>query len=185
MASKNLKIAFIGTGIMGAPIAGHIMDAGYELTVYNRTKEKAADLIERGAAWADSVAEAAKDADVVFSMVGFPTDVEEVYLAGEGLLASAKDGAYLIDLTTSAPELARDIAGAAEVCGKHAFDCPVTGGEVPSPAPSRPSSALPSAISSPSARCSRPSPPRSAASAVPARARPRSSPTRSPWRAPW
>ena len=129
MASKNLKIAFIGTGIMGAPIAGHIMDAGYELTVYNRTKEKAADLIERGAAWADSVAEAAKDADVVFTMVGFPTDVEEVYLAGEGLLASAKDGAYLIDLTTSAPELARDIAGAAEVCGKHAFDCPVTGGE--------------------------------------------------------
>ena len=87
MASKNLKIAFIGTGIMGAPIAGHIMDAGYELTVYNRTKEKAADLIERGAAWADSVAEAAKDADVVFTMVGFPTDVEEVYLAGEGLLA--------------------------------------------------------------------------------------------------
>ena len=129
MASKNLKIAFIGTGIMGAPIAGHIMDAGYELTVYNRTKEKAADLIERGAAWADSVAEAAKDTDVVFTMVSFPTDVEEVYLAGEGLLASAKDGAYLIDLTTSAPELARDIAGAAEVCGKHAFDCPVTGGE--------------------------------------------------------
>ncbi len=129
MASKNLKIAFIGTGIMGAPIAGHIIDAGYELTVYNRTKEKAADLIERGAAWADSVAEAAKDADVVITMVGFPTDVEEIYLAGEGLRASAKDGAYLIDLTTSAPELARDIAGAAEVCGKHAFDCPVTGGE--------------------------------------------------------
>ncbi len=129
MADKNLKIAFIGTGIMGAPIAGHIMDAGYELTVYNRTKSKAAGLVERGAAWADSPAEAAKDADVVFTMVGFPTDVEEIYLAGEGLLASAKDGAYLIDLTTSAPELARDIAGAAEVCGKHAFDCPVTGGE--------------------------------------------------------
>lgn len=72
MASKNLKIAFIGTGIMGAPIAGHIMDAGYELTVYNRTKEKAADLIERGAAWADSVAEAAKDADVAFTMSASP-----------------------------------------------------------------------------------------------------------------
>lgn len=129
MADKNLKIAFIGTGIMGAPIAGHIMDAGYELTVYNRTKAKAAGLIERGATWAASPAEAAKDADVVFTMVGFPTDVEEIYLAGEGLLASAKDGAHLIDLTTSAPELARDIAAAAEVCGKHAFDCPVTGGE--------------------------------------------------------
>ena len=127
--SKKLKVAFIGTGIMGAPIAGHIMDAGYPLTVFNRTKAKAEGLIAKGATWADSPAEAAKDADVVFTMVGFPTDVEEIYLAGDGLLATAKDGAYLIDLTTSAPELARDIAGAAEVCGKHAFDCPVTGGE--------------------------------------------------------
>ena len=129
MTDSKLKIAFIGTGIMGAPIAGHIMDAGYPLTVFNRTKEKAEGLIAKGAVWADSPAAAAKDADVVFTMVGFPTDVEEIYLAGEGLLATAKDGAYLIDLTTSAPELARDIAGAAEVCGKHAFDCPVTGGE--------------------------------------------------------
>ena len=127
--SKKLKVAFIGTGIMGAPIAGHIMDAGYPLTVFNRTKTKAEGLIAKGATWADSPAEAAKDADVVFTMVGFPTDVEEIYLAGDGLLATAKDGAYLIDLTTSALELARDIAGAAEVCGKHAFDCPVTGGE--------------------------------------------------------
>ena len=129
MTDSKLKIAFIGTGIMGAPIAGHIMDAGYPLTVFNRTKEKAEGLIAKGAVWADSPAAAAKDADVVFTMVGFPTDVEKIYLAGEGLLATAKDGAYLIDLTTSAPELARDIAGAAEVCGKHAFDCPVTGGE--------------------------------------------------------
>lgn len=109
--SKKLKVAFIGTGIMGAPIAGHIMDAGYPLTVFNRTKAKAEGLIAKGATWADSPAEAAKDADVVFTMVGFPTDVEEIYLAGDGLLATAKDGAYLIGLTTSAPELARDIAG--------------------------------------------------------------------------
>lgn len=129
MATDNLKIAFVGTGIMGAPIAGHILDAGYEVTVYSRTQAKAAALIERGAQWADSPAAAAEGADVVFTMVGFPTEVEEVYLSGDGLLASAKDGAYLVDLTTSSPELARDIAEAAETMGKHAFDIPVTGGE--------------------------------------------------------
>ena len=127
MADK--KIAFIGTGIMGAPIAGHIMDAGFDMTVYNRTKSKAEGLIGRGARWADSVAEAAKDADVVFTMVGYPQDVEDTYLATEGLLRAAKKGAVLIDLTTSSPELARDIAEAAQVEGITAFDCPVTGGE--------------------------------------------------------
>ena len=129
MSDKKLSVAFIGTGIMGAPIAGHILDAGYPVTVYNRTKAKADDLVSRGAVWADSPAAAAKDADVVFTMVGYPADVEEIYLSGDGLLAAAKPGAYLIDLTTSAPELARDIAEAAETYGKHAFDCPVTGGD--------------------------------------------------------
>ena len=129
MADKKLSVAFSGTGIMGAPIAGHILDAGYPLTVYNRTKAKAEGLLARGAAWASSPADAARDADVVFTMVGFPNEVEELYLAGGGLLAPAKNVSTLIDLTTSAPELARDIAGAAEVSGLHAFDCPVTGGE--------------------------------------------------------
>lgn len=129
MATKKLNVAFIGTGIMGAPIAGHILDMGYPLTVFNRTKSKAEGLLAKGAVWADSPSAAAEGADVVFTMVGYPADVEEIYLSGTGLLACAKEGAYLIDLTTSAPELARDIAGAAEVCGKHAFDCPVTGGE--------------------------------------------------------
>ena len=123
------KIAFIGTGIMGAPIAGHILDAGYDVTVYNRTREKAEGLLAKGARWADSPAEAAADADVVFTMVGYPTDVEDVYLATDGLIRSAKKGAWLIDLTTSSPQLARDIHDAAEVEDKHAFDCPVTGGE--------------------------------------------------------
>ena len=129
MADKQLNVAFIGTGIMGAPIAGHIMDAGYPLTVFNRTSSKADGLVARGAVRAASPAEAVRDADVVFTMVGYPSDVEELYLAGDGILAAAKPGATLIDLTTSAPELARDIAEAAEVDGKHAFDCPVTGGE--------------------------------------------------------
>ena len=129
MADKKQRVAFIGTGIMGAPIAGHILDAGYPLVVYNRTKEKADALVERGAVWASSASEAARDADVIFTMVGFPEDVEEIYLAGDGLLSSSKPGAILIDLTTSSPALARDIAGAAQVDGRMAFDCPVTGGE--------------------------------------------------------
>ena len=129
MAERKEKIAFIGTGIMGAPIAGHILDAGYPLTVYNRTKSKADDLVARGAVWAASPAEAVRDADVVFTMVGFPEEVEELYLAGDGLLTASKPGAVLIDLTTSAPSLARDIAGAAQVSDRMAFDCPVTGGE--------------------------------------------------------
>lgn len=123
------KVAFIGTGIMGAPIAGHILDAGYDLVVYNRTKEKTDDLVARGATYASSPAKAAADADIIFTMVGYPSDVEEVYLAGDGLLRAAKKGAWLIDLTTSSPQLARDIHDAAEVEDKHAFDCPVTGGE--------------------------------------------------------
>ena len=126
MANK-LSVAFIGTGIMGAPIAGHILDAGYPVTVNNRTKSKAAALIERGAAWADTPADAAANADVVFTMVGYPSEVEELYLAGDGLLACTKPGAVLIDLTTSSPELARDIAEAAQVSGRMAFDCHLCG----------------------------------------------------------
>ena len=106
------NVAFIGTGIMGARIAGHLMDAGFDLTVYNRTREKAEGLLARGARWADT-----------------PADVEDVYLATDGLIRAAKRGAWLVDLTTSSPQLARDIHDAAEVEDKHAFDCPVTGGE--------------------------------------------------------
>ncbi len=123
------RVALIGCGIMGAPIGGHVMDAGFDLTVYNRTRSKAEGLLARGAHWADSPAEAAANADVVLTMVGYPTDVEDVYLATDGLIRAAKKGAWLIDLTTSSPQLARDIHDAAEVEDKHAFDCPVTGGE--------------------------------------------------------
>lgn len=122
-------ISFIGTGIMGAAIAGHLLDAGYSLTVYNRTKEKAEPLLQRGAVWASSVEEAARRADVVFTMLGYPKDVEDVYLSTNGLLSVAHKGAWLVDLTTSSPQLARDIHGVAEVSDMHAVDCPVTGGE--------------------------------------------------------
>ncbi len=128
-STAKQKIAFIGTGIMGAAIAGHILDAGYEVCVNNRTKAKAQALLDAGAAWADTPAAAAEGADIVFTMVGYPTDVEDVYLSTDGLVRAAKKGAWLIDLTTSSPQLARDIHEAAEVEDKHAFDCPVTGGQ--------------------------------------------------------
>ena len=127
--THRTKVAFIGTGIMGAPIAGHILDAGYDLTVNNRTKSKAEGLLAKGAHWADTPAQAAANADVVFTMLGYPADVEDVYLSTDGLVRAAKKGAYLVDLTTSSAQLAKDIHDACEVEDKHAFDCPVTGGD--------------------------------------------------------
>ena len=129
MSSTIHSVAFIGTGIMGAPIAGHLLDAGYGLAVHNRTKAKADALVARGATWAPSPGEAASQADVVFTMLGYPTDVEEVYLDKGGIIAASRKGAWLVDLTTSSSQLARDIHDAAEVMDKHALDCPVTGGE--------------------------------------------------------
>lgn len=122
------KVAFIGCGTMGAAMAGHLIDAGYELSVYNRTPEKCAPLVERGARLAGGAADAAAGADVVITMVGTPDDVEELYLSRGGILEASEQGAYLIDMTTSSPQLARDISEVAEVSGKHAFDAPVTGG---------------------------------------------------------
>ena len=127
--THRTKVAFIGTGIMGAPIAGHILDAGYALTVNNRTKSKAEGLLAKGAHWADTPAQAAANADVIFTMLGYPADVEDVYLSTDGLVRAAKKGAYLVDLTTSSAQLAKDIHDACEVEDKHAFDCPVTGGD--------------------------------------------------------
>ncbi|MBQ7454133.1 MAG: NAD(P)-dependent oxidoreductase [Selenomonadaceae bacterium] len=124
------KIGFIGTGIMGAAMAGHLMDAGFELSVYNRTKSKAQGLIDRGARWCDTVSECAKGQDVVITIIGYPKDVEEVYLGAGGIVDSAKAGAYLIDMTTSSPILAEKIFSVAKAKGLHAVDAPVTGGDV-------------------------------------------------------
>lgn len=123
------KIAFIGTGVMGTSMAGHLMDAGHPLTVYNRTKEKAAALLDRGAAWAATPAEAAARADVVITIVGYPRDVEELYLGSAGIVAAARAGTLLIDMTTSSPALARRIAEAAAERGLDALDAPVSGGD--------------------------------------------------------
>ena len=115
---------------MGGPIAGHLLEAGYSLSVYTRTKERANDLLERGAEWAESPAEAASGAAFVFSMVGYPSDVEVTYYGESGVLDSASRDAVLIDMTTSDPALARRIAADAAERGLHALDCPVSGGDV-------------------------------------------------------
>ena len=122
-------IGFIGTGVMGASMAGHLLDAGYPLRVHNRTPSKAEGLVARGAVWADSVAELAAASDVVIAILGYPEDVESVFLGECGAVANARPGTYLVDMTTSRPELACRIADAAEKRGAHALDAPVSGGD--------------------------------------------------------
>ncbi|MFW5814308.1 MAG: NAD(P)-dependent oxidoreductase [Spirochaetota bacterium] len=125
-----MKIAFVGTGVMGKSMAGHLLSAGHDLTVYNRTKSKAQELIDAGAAWADSPGDAAAGSEVVFTIVGFPQDVEEVYFGDAGIVARAGEGAILVDMTTSRPDLAVRIAEAADAKGMQSLDAPVSGGDV-------------------------------------------------------
>jgi 3-hydroxyisobutyrate dehydrogenase len=127
------KVGFIGTGVMGASMAGHLLDAGYVLTVNNRTRAKAEPLLARGAAWSDTPEGTARDADVVVTVVGYPRDVEQVYLgsdSSEGIVAAARPGAFLIDMSTSEPSLAERISEAAAARGVHALDAPVSGGDM-------------------------------------------------------
>lgn len=129
MTSKP-TIGFIGTGVMGAPMAGHLLRAGYPLLVYNRTAAKAEPLIQQGARLVENPAEIAARSDLIITIVGFPEDVEQVYLGRDGLVAHAKPGALLIDMTTSSPELAMRIHAAAKQRGIAAMDAPVSGGDI-------------------------------------------------------
>lgn len=124
------RIGWIGTGVMGASMAGHLMNAGFSVTVYNRTKEKAQGLIERGANWADTPRKLAEQSDVIFAIVGFPQDVREVFLGEDGALAGSKPGNILVDMTTSEPSLAIEISEAAKAKGVQAVDAPVSGGDI-------------------------------------------------------
>ena len=124
------RVAFIGIGVMGKSMAGHILEAGYPLTVYNRTQSKADDLVARGATWADSPATAAEGADVVITIVGFPADVEATYFSDSGVFKTIKTGALVIDMTTSSPILAKRIAEAASELGVGSLDAPVSGGDL-------------------------------------------------------
>src|SRR5690606_6633382 len=111
------RIGWIGTGVMGGPMCGHLLAAGHEVTVWNRTRTRAAALEEAGAMWVGSAAEVAETSDVVFTMLGHPHDVRDVVLGPEGLLACARPGAVLVDMTTSDPALAEEIAAAASRAG--------------------------------------------------------------------
>jgi 3-hydroxyisobutyrate dehydrogenase len=126
----STRIGWIGTGVMGSSMCGHLIDQGYAVTVHNRTRRKADVLLERGAAWADTPKSVAQASDVVFSIVGFPQDVREVILGEQGALAGAAPGAILVDMTTSQPSLAAEIAEQAGARGVYSVDAPVSGGDV-------------------------------------------------------
>lgn len=128
-ASKT-KIGWIGTGVMGASMCGHLLQAGFATTVYTRSREKAQGLLDQGAVWADSPRAVAERSEVVFAIVGFPRDVREVFLCPDnGALAGCKPGDVLVDMTTSEPSLAVEIYKAAREKQVHAVDAPVSGGD--------------------------------------------------------
>ncbi|MBN1908797.1 MAG: NAD(P)-dependent oxidoreductase [Pirellulales bacterium] len=130
VAPGKTRLGWIGTGVMGASMAGHLMDAGFEMTVFSRTRAKAQPLLDRGAGWADSPKAVARQADVVFTMVGYPSDVREVILGPHGALAGCQPGAVIVDMTTSEPSLAIEIARLAAQQEVFAIDAPVSGGDV-------------------------------------------------------
>ena len=121
-----MRIAFVGTGVMGVSMAGHLLRAGHELLVHTRTRAKAEPLLAAGARWAASAAEAAQGAEAAFSMVGYPADVEEVW---RGFMSAAPRGCLLVDMTTSSPALARRLATEAVARGLRPLDAPVSGGD--------------------------------------------------------
>jgi 3-hydroxyisobutyrate dehydrogenase len=123
-------IGFIGLGVMGKSMARNLINGGFNLVIYTRTKEKAADLVEMGAKWVDSPRYVAQKASTVITMVGYPSDVEEIYLGEEGLINHCNKNTYLIDMTTSTPTLAKRIFEVANEKGLHALDAPVSGGDI-------------------------------------------------------
>jgi len=129
-ATPSTRLGWIGTGVMGSPMCAHLLAAGHPITVTTRSRARAEDLLARGAHWADTPAHVAAASDVVFSMVGYPADVREVVLGDRGALAGARPGAVLVDMTTSEPSLAIEIAEAADQRGVHTLDAPVSGGDI-------------------------------------------------------
>ncbi len=128
--SEKAVIGFIGIGVMGRSMAGHLLAAGHEVHAYTRTKEKAQSLLDQGAVWQDSSGAVAAQADVTITIVGFPRDVEAVYLGEGGILDRARSGSTVIDMTTSSPDLAVTIYQAAKAKGIASIDAPVSGGDI-------------------------------------------------------
>jgi 3-hydroxyisobutyrate dehydrogenase len=125
-----MKIGWIGTGIMGGPMAGHLLAAGYELYIFNRTRDKAESLLNSGAHWCKSPAEVADNVEMIFTMVALPVDVEEVYLGKNGIFSIQTSCRIVVDMTTSRPVLAQTIAKTAEEQGIDSLDAPVSGGDI-------------------------------------------------------
>lgn len=125
-----MKIGFIGTGVMGKSIVKHFLTAGHEVAVYNRTKSKTDELIEKGATWQETPAKVTNASEIIFSMVGYPSDVEEIYYGTDGIFSIDVAGKTLIDLTTSTPTLAEKIYQTAKENGAAAMDAPVSGGDL-------------------------------------------------------
>jgi 3-hydroxyisobutyrate dehydrogenase len=130
IAPGETTIGWIGIGVMGSSMCGHLIDKGFTTTVFTRTKSKADGLLGKGATWAATPKAVAEQSDVVFSIVGFPSDVREVMLGDDGALAGSKPGNILVDMTTSEPSLAVEIANAAKAQGVTSIDAPVSGGDV-------------------------------------------------------
>lgn len=130
IAPGKTRIGWIGTGVMGASMVGHLIKAGFAATVYNRSKAKADGVLAQGAKWGATPQQVAAESDVVFTIVGFPADVREVTLGATGSLAGSKPGTVLVDMTTSEPSLAVEIYNAAKAKGVHSVDAPVSGGDI-------------------------------------------------------
>ena len=127
---SQIKIGWVGTGVMGRWMCQHVMDLGYTATIFTRTKSKADPLLKAGATWANSPAEVAESSDIIFTIVGFPEDVRQVYLGENGILTTAKSGSIVVDMTTTEPSLAVEVHQAARAQGISSIDAPVSGGDV-------------------------------------------------------
>lgn len=130
ISPSSTRIGWIGTGIMGASMCGHLLDGGYRVTLFNRTRSKAEGLLERGAEWRDSPRDVSAESDLVFTIVGYPDDVRSVILGEEGVLSAAREGSTIVDMTTSRPSLAKEIADLAAKNEITSIDAPVSGGDV-------------------------------------------------------
>lgn len=127
---KDIQLGWIGTGVMGSSMFLHLLENGYNGYVYNRTKNKTLPLIEKGAKWVETPKDIAAQADIIFTMVGYPSDVEDVYFGENGILKNIGKEKVMIDMTTTSPSLAIEIYKTAKSKGSHALDAPVSGGDV-------------------------------------------------------
>lgn len=127
---EKMTIGFIGIGVMGKSMAANLQKAGFKINVFTRTKQKAEELLDRGAVWKNTLRELAAESDVIITMVGYPKDVEEIYFGNNGILENAKVGTYLVDMTTSKPALAIQIYKKAKERNLYSVDAPVSGGDI-------------------------------------------------------